>query len=64
MNITINSFGTELPKEDRKKLYPNIGRLYPVGSAALATADDVEQVKQVCEFIPVGSKSNAHIALC
>ena len=53
VNITINSFGTELPKEDRKKLYPNIGRLYPEGNVALATADDVEQVKLVCEVIPV-----------
>jgi len=52
VNITINSFGTELPKEDRKKLYPNIGRLYPEGNVALATADDVEQVKLVCEVIP------------
>ena len=27
INITLNSFGTELPKTDRKKLYPNLGRL-------------------------------------
>ena len=25
INITLNSFGTELSKEDRKKLYPTIG---------------------------------------
>ncbi|KAG2178589.1 hypothetical protein INT44_001742 [Umbelopsis vinacea] len=49
INITINSFGTELPKEDRKKLYPNIGRLFPEGNAALATADDIDQVKSACE---------------
>lgn len=27
--ITINSFGTELSKEDRAKLFPHCGRLYP-----------------------------------
>lgn len=53
INITINSFGTELPKEDRKKLYPNIGRLFPEGNAALATADDIDQVKTACEVFPV-----------
>ncbi|KAH8551959.1 ATP synthase subunit [Umbelopsis sp. PMI_123] len=52
INITINSFGTELPKEDRKKLYPNIGRLFPEGNAALATADDIDQVKAACEVFP------------
>ena len=51
INITINSFGTELPKEDRKKLYPTIGRLYPEGNARLAVADEVDQVKAVCEVI-------------
>ncbi|KAL1934060.1 hypothetical protein VTP01DRAFT_6242 [Rhizomucor pusillus] len=49
INITINSFGTELPKEDRKKLFPTIGRLYPEGNAKLAVADEFEQVKAVCD---------------
>merc|ERR1711937_624086 len=31
INITINSFGTELSKDDRAKLYPQIGKLYPEG---------------------------------
>ncbi|EAW83136.1 ATPase, H+ transporting, lysosomal 38kDa, V0 subunit d1, isoform CRA_b, partial [Homo sapiens] len=41
--ITINSFGTELSKEDRAKLFPHCGRLYPEGLAQLARADDYEQ---------------------
>ncbi|KAI9498778.1 ATP synthase subunit [Zychaea mexicana] len=49
VNITINSFGTELPKEDRKKLFPTIGRLFPEGNAKLAVADEFEQVKATCE---------------
>lgn len=51
--ITINSFGTELTKDDRAKLYPRCGKLYPDGLAALARADDYEQVKQVAEYYAV-----------
>merc|ERR1712000_170376 len=29
INITLNSFGTELAKAERKKLYPNFGKLDP-----------------------------------
>jgi hypothetical protein len=34
INITINSFGTELQKEDRGALFPNFGLLYPEGSVS------------------------------
>jgi len=49
INITINSLGTELPKEDRLKLYPTCGRLYPEGVYKLARAEDYESVKAICE---------------
>jgi len=45
INITLNSFGTELSKADRKKLYPSFGRLYPEGSFLLSRAEDVEGVR-------------------
>lgn len=45
INITINSFGTELSKQDRKKLYPNFGRLHPEGTLMLSRAEDVEGVR-------------------
>ncbi|XP_015472395.1 V-type proton ATPase subunit d 2 isoform X2 [Parus major] len=48
--ITINSFGTELSKDDREKLYPTCGKLYPEGLHLLANADDYEQVKCVAEY--------------
>lgn len=48
--ITINSFDTELSKDDRAKLYPRCGKLYPDGLAQLARADEYEQVRQVCDF--------------
>jgi len=50
INITINSFGTELSKDDRAKLYPSFGLLFPEGTAKLAKADDVEQVKGAMEY--------------
>lgn len=52
INITINSFGTELSKDDRQKLYPSFGYLNPEGLARLAKADDVDQVKQAMDFYP------------
>jgi len=52
INITVNSLGTQLTKEQRASLFPTIGRLYPAGNNALARADEVEQVKAVVEMVP------------
>lgn len=49
INITINSIGTELQKEDRGTLYPNFGMLSPEGTEKLMKADDQEQVKSILE---------------
>ncbi len=51
--ITINSFGTELTMDDREKLYPTCGKLYPDGLARLARCEDYEQVKAVADCYPV-----------
>lgn len=51
--ITINSFGTELTQDDREKLYPTCGKLYPDGLTRLARCEDYEQVKGVAEVYPV-----------
>lgn len=51
--ITINSFGTELSNEDRSKLYPICGKLYPEGLSALAKANDFEQVKAIAAYYSV-----------
>lgn len=51
INITINSFGTSLTKEERARLFPTIGKLYPAGNNILARADELEQVKAVCENV-------------
>lgn len=45
INITLNSFGTDLSKAERKKLYPSFGKLHPEGSLMLSRADDVEGVR-------------------
>ncbi|ELR18922.1 Vacuolar proton pump d subunit, putative [Acanthamoeba castellanii str. Neff] len=49
INITINSFGTELRKEEREALYPNFGLLYPEGTKKLGQADRVDQVKDIVD---------------
>jgi len=52
INITANSFGTDLAKDDREKLYPAFGYLYPDGTTKLAKTDDIEQVKSICDQYP------------
>ncbi|KAJ2787339.1 H(+)-transporting V0 sector ATPase subunit d [Coemansia interrupta] len=49
VNITINSFGTELSKDDRAKLYPRLGNMYPEAQTKLARVDDMDQVKSILE---------------
>lgn len=44
INITVNSFGTELTKDEREKLYPTIGTLFPEGIFRLSRADEVQAV--------------------
>jgi V-type H+-transporting ATPase subunit d len=51
INITLNSFGTELSKADRKKLYPSFGRLYPEGTFMLSRAEDIEGVRTAVEGV-------------
>ena len=51
INITLNSFGTELSKKDRQKLYPSFGRLYPEGTFMLSKAEDVEGVRIAVEGV-------------
>ncbi|CAA7261572.1 hypothetical protein NLJ89_g6258 [Agrocybe chaxingu] len=51
VNITINSFNTELSKEQRAKLFPAIGRLWPEGNNQLARADEMDQVRAACESV-------------
>ncbi|XP_003384589.1 PREDICTED: V-type proton ATPase subunit d-like [Amphimedon queenslandica] len=50
--ITINSFGTELTQDDREKLYPTCGKLYPDGLTRLARCEDYEGVKGVADSYP------------
>jgi len=52
INITINSFGTELSKDDRTKLYPNFGFLWPEGITRLSRAEDVDQVRLSVDWFP------------
>ena len=55
--ITINSFGTELSKDDRVKLYPRCGKLFPDGLSRLARSEGPEQVREVAECYAVSFKN-------
>ncbi|KAG6537525.1 hypothetical protein ZIOFF_002619 [Zingiber officinale] len=52
VNITINSIGTELTRDDRWKLYSNFGLLYPYGHEELAVCEDIDQVRGAMEKYP------------
>lgn len=49
INITLNSLGTDLSREDRKRLYPDLGLLSGHGHYELSNCDDQDQVKGVLE---------------
>ncbi|XP_075406947.1 V-type proton ATPase subunit d 2 [Tenrec ecaudatus] len=51
--ITLNSFGTDLTKDDREALYPTCGKLHPEGLHLLAQAEDFEQMKRVADHYGV-----------
>lgn len=51
INITLNSFGTELSKQERRKLYPTFGKLYPEGTLMLSRADDIEGVRIAVDMV-------------
>jgi V-type H+-transporting ATPase subunit d len=55
LNITLNSLGTELTRDDRKKLYSNFGLLYPHGQNELAQAEDFDQIRAAMEKVPAYS---------
>ncbi|GBG61341.1 hypothetical protein CBR_g20375 [Chara braunii] len=49
INITINSIGTELTRDDRKRLYSHFGFLYPYGHEGLAVCTDFDEVRTAAE---------------
>lgn len=51
INISLNSFGSDLSTEERKSILPSFGKLYPVGVEALASTDDIEQVRSIVENV-------------
>jgi len=49
INITINSFGTDLHKTVREDILPECGKLYPEGIAKLKMVDEYEQVRAIMD---------------
>lgn len=62
--ITLNSFGTELSKDDRETLYPTCGLLHPEGLRLLAQAEDFEQMKRVADHYGVRGPRGAQAPRC
>ena len=52
LNITLNSIGTELTRDDRRRLYSNSGMLYPHGQVELAAAEDFDAIRTAMERVP------------
>ena len=55
LNITLNSLGTELTRDDRRRLYSNNGLLYPHGQTELSAAEDFDGVRAAMERVPAYS---------
>lgn len=64
LNITLNSIGTELTRDDRKKLYSNFGLLYPHGHNELAMAEDFDQIRSAMEKVPAYSGIFSKVRMC
>mmetsp|Transcript_20150 Transcript_20150/g.29471 ORF Transcript_20150/g.29471 Transcript_20150/m.29471 type:complete len:388 (+) Transcript_20150:100-1263(+) len=68
INITLNSFGTPLNEpamrsSDRKRLYPAVGHLYPMGTSMLSDVSSEEELGRVLELFPqYASIWNIHAA--
>lgn len=52
ITITVNSIGTELTRDDRRRLFSSFGALAGQGHEALAACDDFDQVRAVVERVP------------
>lgn len=52
LNITLNSIGTELTRDDRRRLYSSFGQFYPHGQEELAVAEDFDQIRAATERVP------------
>lgn len=51
INISLNSFDSELSSQEKKSLLPAFGKLYPTGTEALAKSEDIEQIRGVVENV-------------
>jgi V-type H+-transporting ATPase subunit d len=60
LNITLNSIGTEVTRDERRKLYSDFGLLHPHGHMELAIAEDFDQIRaameKVAEYSPIFEK--------
>lgn len=62
ITITVNSIGTELTRDDRRRLFSSFGALAGPGHEALAACDDFDQVRAVVERVPQYSSMFSRIS--
>lgn len=64
IRITVNSFGTELSKCDRKILFAGFGNLYPEGQHRLAQCESFDEVRDLLTTYPelrdLASSTDSH----
>lgn len=51
INISLNSFDSDLTATERTSLLPEFGKLYPLGTQLLSKAEDIEQIRGVVENV-------------
>ena len=60
LNITLNSIGTEVTRDERRKLYSDFGLLHPHGHMELAVAEDFDQIRAAMEKARPTSNATPH----
>jgi len=56
INITLNSFDTELTQDNRAKLYPKLGQLYPEGRDKLTISEKPDDVRNAVDHVEAYKK--------
>jgi hypothetical protein len=64
LNITLNSIGTEVTRDERRKLYSDFGLLHPHGHMELALAEDFDQIRAAMEKVPAYTQVRLPSTVC
>lgn len=51
INISLNSINSAISPQEKLSILPSFGKLYPIGTAHLARAEDFEQIRTIVENV-------------